>query len=220
MNISLTGKRYSARVLGRDVILFNQHSSEWDFVYNHPVDPFDTLKTAGCGIFSICHAVEWMTGKIIDPIELARFSMLNGARMYDGTNRPKLLMAMQRSGLAERYGFSYRGTGPQNGEDELFGHISQGGAALCNLRVGHIVAVVAARNMNSGRELLIIDSHPTTRSNAQYEAIKQAEGDAFIVYETINGSGAVTGVSAQASAFWVSASAPFNYDLMHPISAI
>lgn len=218
MNAIITGKELHARILERDMVIFNQHSSDWNHVYNHPVDPFDTLKTAGCGIFSICHAVEWLTGRLLDPNELAEFSMNNAGRMYDGTNRPALLKAMQTSGMAQKNGFSYSYDEPGNDPDELYRHIVNRGVALCNLRKGHIVCLVAARTVKDVRQLLAVDSHPSCVSNVQYESILEVLNDCYIVYETKNSSGVVTGVSAQAAAFWVDVRSAFDYNLLYPLN--
>lgn len=57
-------------------------------------------------------------------------------------------------------GFSYVGDGLRNDLDTLFQHIAvEHGVALCNLRVGHIVALVAAREVQGVKQLLAIDSY-------------------------------------------------------------
>ena len=58
---------------------------------------------------------------------------------------------MQEKGLAASYGFRYDGDGLLNDHEALWKTMQEGGCALCNLRVGHIVTLIAAREQNGER---------------------------------------------------------------------
>ena len=155
---------------GRELRFLNQCSRNWTHPYPYGENDDSTLSSAGCGIFSIAHVVEWFTGKRMKPESLADFSVENGGRGDDGTDRPALLGAMMAHGYAGQCGFSYQLDGLRNDLEALWEHMRAGNAALCNLRVGHIVALVDARETERGREYLVIDSY----SESAHEKVKNA----------------------------------------------
>ena len=124
-----TGKYLYVDDGGRTLRLYNQRCRGWTQNYGYQGSSA-TLSNAGCGIFSVGNAVEYMHGIRVDADSLAVFSMENGGRGDDGTDRPALLSAMQEKGLAKAYGFSYRGDGLRNDLDTLFTHLEAEGAAL------------------------------------------------------------------------------------------
>ena len=77
---------------------------------------------------------------------------------------------MMAHGYAGQCGFSYQLDGLRNDLEALWEHMRAGNAALCNLRVGHIVALVDARETERGREYLVIDSY----SESAHEKVKNA----------------------------------------------
>ena len=86
-----TGKTKMFNYQGRELRLLNQSCPEWTAYYGYPGIPReanDNLHDAGCGIFSVCHLIDWATGEKIDPDELADFSCRTGGRGDDGTDRP------------------------------------------------------------------------------------------------------------------------------------
>ena len=95
-----TGKRIDLTYGGKAITVFNQRSRLWTHPYDYQTPQKATLSNAGCGVFSICHCGQWLTGKVFEPDELAEFSMANGGRGDDGTDRPALLSAMMRKGWA------------------------------------------------------------------------------------------------------------------------
>ena len=138
----LTGIKHEVVYQDRKLTLFNQSNRDWTHDYGYIVRNASTLSNAGCGIFSVCHCGQWLTGKEFDPNALADFSMDNGGRGDDGTDRPALLQAMQEKGLAKEFGFAYHGDGLRNDLDMLRDHLlNHNGVVLCNLRVGHIVSL-------------------------------------------------------------------------------
>ena len=147
-----SGKRIEMIYNGKAVTILNQRSRLWTHPYDYRTPQKATLSSAGCGVFSICHCGQWLTGKAFSPEELADFSMQNGGRGDDGTDRPALLSAMMQKGLAAQYGFSYQGDGLRNDLETLRVHLLEHrGVALCNLRVGHIVSLLDAREADGER---------------------------------------------------------------------
>lgn len=60
-----TGKTCLIRYGDREILFHNQKSADWTHPYGYGEEKSD-LCGAGCGIFAIAHAVEWMTGRRID----------------------------------------------------------------------------------------------------------------------------------------------------------
>ena len=131
-----TGKYLYVDYQGRTLRLYNQRCREWTQNYGYQGSDA-TLSGAGCGIFSVGNAVCFLNGLRVNADSLAVFSMENGGRGDDGTDRPALLSAMQEKGLAGRYGFSYRGDGLRNDLDTLYDHLLRGGAAHRHRRLPH-----------------------------------------------------------------------------------
>ena len=155
-----SGKRIEMIYNGKAVTILNQRSRLWTHHYDYRTPQKATLSSAGCGVFSICHCGQWLTGKAFSPEELADFSMQNGGRGDDGTDRPALLSAMMQKGLAAQYGFSYQGDGLRNDLETLRVHLLEHrGVALCNLRVGHIVSLLDAREADGEVQALALDSY-------------------------------------------------------------
>lgn len=216
--LEITGRTRDFDYQGRCFRFFNQRSREWTHLYNYGSNT-ETLSSAGCGIFSLCHAVEWMHGLRLVPEEVAEFSMMHGGRGDDGTDRPVLLQALQTSGQAAKMGFEYRGDGLLNDLPLLWEHISgHHGTALCNLRVGHIVALADARTVDGRKQLLAIDCYSESASekvrDAVYEIIPQSE----TISHVRSKDGLIVGQSIQYGMFWVDAGKPMDFNLLHQTS--
>ncbi len=125
-------------------------------------DPSENLHNSGCGVFATAHLIDWASGEKLDVEELADFSAANGGRGDDGTDRPALLAAMQAAGRLEKAGLRYDFDGLLNDHEALWRAMASGGCALCDLRVGHIVALVDWRERDGERQLLVIDSSRDT----------------------------------------------------------
>lgn len=149
---------------------------------------------------------------------LADFSVREGGRGDDGTDRPALLQALM---LREKspLGFSYAGDGLRNDLDTLFQHIAvEHGVALCNLRVGHIVALVAAREVQGVKQLLAIDSYSESAAEKVRDHVLEVLPDSVITYQVKNSAGLVVGENQCYGMFWVEASLPRDFNLLHPLA--
>lgn len=204
----------------RELRLCNQSCPEWTHPYNYPPIPSeanDNLHTAGCGIFAMSHVIDYFTGRKENIEELADFVMATGGRGDDGTDRPVMLDAMQKAGKLTDVGFRYDGDGCINDHDALWANLEAGGAALCDLRFGHIVAIVDKRVINGEKQVLIIDSsrdsvHPSVRGDVR-EVVKGTE----VYSEYINSNGVRTGMAEHYAMFWVPLSKPYDFNLLHRI---
>lgn len=189
-------------------------------MYNYPGIPReedDDLHRAGCGIFSMIHLIDWISGRKDDPDELAQFSMDNGGRGDDGTDRPMLLKAMQEAGRLEKLGLRYDGDGLLNDHEALWANLEAGGAALTNLHVGHIVAIVDHRMQDGERQILIMDSardsmHPAVRNNIR-EIVPQAR----VCARYQNDHGVVTQEGYHYGMFWLPITQAQDFNLLHKI---
>ena len=211
----LTGTTKGITVLERNLIFFNQRSRDWTHPY--PYHNEENLSSAGCGIFSLCHCAQWLTGDVQMPERWADFSCANGGRGDDGTDRPMLLKAMQEAGRLEKIGLRYDGDGLLNDHDALWANLEQGGVALTNLRVGHIVAVVDHRLVNGESQLLIMDSardsmHPNVR-NSICEVVPQSR----VCAKYTNRRGVVTQEGYHYGMFWVTIEQTSDFNLLHKI---
>lgn len=215
-----TGKWQMIEYNGKQLRLCNQSCPEWTHMYNYPSIPReanDDLHRAGCGIFSTIHLIDWLTGEKNDPDELAQFSMDNGGRGDDGTDRPMLLKAMQEAGRLTRIGMRYDFDGLINDHEALWQNLEAGGVALTNLRVGHIVAIVDHRIVDGERQILIMDSardsmHPNVRNNI-CEVIPQSRVCACYRNER----GVVTQEGYHYGMFWVKLEQASDFNLLHKI---
>lgn len=84
-----------------------------------------TVKTSGCGLCSLIHALGALKGTAPDVRTAAAFAMAWGARVPGGTNMKTLL-----THASARWGFRYTTT---SSADELLLHLKKGGTAICNV---------------------------------------------------------------------------------------
>ena len=212
----LTGTTKGITVLERNLIFFNQRSRDWTHPY--PCHNEENLSSAGCGIFSLCHCAQWLTGDVQMPERWADFSCANGGRGDDGTDRPALLHALMETGMAERLGFRYEEDGLRNDLDTLYDLLlREECVSMCNLRVGHIVALVAAREQDGRKQVLAIDSYSESASEKVRDKVTEVLPGSEIVYEVKNGSGITVGQGVSYAAFWVDASLPRDFNLLYRI---
>ena len=104
--MELTGKTHEMNCMGRALRFCNQKSRDWTHLYEYEHNG-STLSSAGCGIFALAHAVEWMHGIRLDPDRVAEISVAVGGRGDDGTDRPAMLHGMMANGFAASCGFRY-----------------------------------------------------------------------------------------------------------------
>ena len=212
-----TGKSFILPFFGRELRFLNQRCRDWIHPYEYPPNPGGTLTNSGCGIFSLCHVIEFISSKRVSPEELADFSCQNGARGDDGTDRPVLLGAFENQGKSSEYGFKYNFDGLLNDHSALWETLVSGGAALCNLRVGHIVALVGARVVNGEKQVLALDCHSESADSRICESVREVLPKSQVIYQIQNAQGIVTGTSSVYGAFWVPLTLAKNFNLLHKL---
>ena len=217
MKMHATGKYITVACEGIKYDLCNQRCRDWDHPYAYQRGG-ETLSDAGCGIFSIAHAACYLGGEKVIPEELADFSCMHGGRGDDGTDRPALLTAMEREGLAKRYGFSYRFDGLRNDLIALHLHLLSGGAALCNLRPGHIVALVGARSVGSERQVLAADPYSESADERVKNAVRECIPGSEVVFPVLNGAETVCGYQVSYAMFWAALSTVRDFNLLHRLN--
>ena len=212
-----TGKYIPVDYQGVHYELCNQRCREWTHPYAYQNNG-STLTNAGCGIFAIANAAWYLGGERVIPEALADFSCQYGGRGDDGTDRPALLSAMQERGLAQRHGFSYRFDGLRNDLDTLRAHLLSGGAALCNLRVGHIVALVGGRVMNGEAQALAADPFSESADDRVKDAVRECVPGSEVVSAVKNEAGVICGWQVTYAMFWVSLSTVRDFNLLHRLN--
>ena len=213
-----TGKRIDLTYAGKAITVFNQRSRLWTHPYDYQTPQKATLSSAGCGVFSICHCGQWLTGKVFEPDLLAEFSMANGGRGDDGTDRPALLSAMMQKGLAAEYGFGYAYDGLRNDRDTLWAHLMEKrGVALCNLRVGHIVALVGARMENDEKQVLVIDPYSETLDDRIRSIVREVIKDSAITSRVASDTGVFLGYQTQYAMYWAACDTIRDFNLLHAL---
>ena len=211
----MTGKRTVFSLLGREIAFFNQRSRDWTHLYQWENNG-STLSNAGCGIFSLCHCAQWLTNREENPVFWADFSCQNGGRGDDGTDRPALLHALQVTGEAAKLGFRYEEDGLRNDLDTLYDFLRyERGVAMCNLRVGHIVSLVAARELYGRKQVLAIDSVCESSGEKVRDHVIEVVPGTEITCAVRNASGLCVGETTAYAAFWVDASLPRDFNLLH-----
>ena len=214
--MELTGKTIELTYAGKSLKLCNQRCRDWTHPYGY-LDNDNTLSHAGCGIFSIVNASRWLTGVFHDPDELAQFSLDHGGRGDDGTDRPALLQAMMDCGVAGTYGFRYEGDGLRNDLDTLYTHLAKGNAALCNLRVGHIVALLAAREQNGARQVLAADPYSESMDSRVTDHVYEVIPGSEIVSAVQNARGLTVGWQKTYALFWADLRIVRDFNLLYRV---
>lgn len=205
---------------GRELTVYNQRSKLWQHPYDYRTPQKATLSSAGCGVFAICHCGQWLTGNLFAPEELADFSMQNGGRGDDGTDRPALLAAMMDKGWADRFGFSYHGDGLRNDLDTLRAHLlGHAGVALCNLRVGHIVALLDARESNGQVQVLALDSYSETTEERVSPHVCEVAKESEIISDVFNDNGVKVGEKRQYALYWADSAIVRDFNLLHALKS-
>ena len=215
--MEMTGKTKIIPVLGREITFRNQRCRDWTYPYAWQNNG-ETLSSAGCGVFGLCHCVEWLTGKVLQPEEAAAFSVGCGGRGDDGTDRPALLSAMEERGMAKKHGFVYQFDGLRNDLDALHDHLLSGGAALCNLRVGHIVALVGSRIVDGEKQVLAADPYSESADPKVIEAVRECVPGSEVISPIPNvRCEAAKGYLCSYALFWASLSTVRDFNLLHRI---
>lgn len=211
----ISDKTVHFNLCGMPFSFCNQSSEKWVYPYAYDNNGED-LCDAGCGIFSIVHAVECMQGFFCPPEIIARFSVLHGGRGDDGTDRPTLLRAMEKEGLAAKLGFCYHGEDLRNDKEALFDHLMEGnGTALCNLRKGHIVTLIGARETEKGQEVLVIDSSSETDNPAIRNMITQVLPESKILKEKRNADHLLCSMAMTYAVYWAKLETVRDFNLLH-----
>ena len=126
-------------------------------------------------------------------------------------------LAPMGPGFAAACGFRYEDDGLLNDHELLWRHMAAGNAALCNLRVGHIVALLAAREKDGRRELLAMDSVAESASEKVRDRVREVVPGTEIRYPVRNRAGDVVGFAESYALFWVDADLPMDFTLLHRI---
>ena len=214
----ITGKKICVTYQDRDITVFNQNCRLWTHEYGYIDRSSGNLCSAGCGIFSACHCGQWLMGKEFDPDMLADFSMDHGGRGDDGTDRPVLLAAMQEKGLAQEYGFRYEGDGLRNDLNVLAEHLlNRRGTALCNLRVGHIVALLDARKCGDEIQVLALDSYSESDEDRVRPHVREIIAESAVVSAVKNERDLVVGEHLHYALYWASIATVRDFNLLHAV---
>lgn len=212
--MTITGKYIPVDYEGIHYALCNQRCRDWDHPYEWEHNG-STLSSAGCGIFSVIHASQYLGGDPLTPEELADFACETGGRGDDGTDRPQLLFAMQETGLAARHGFAYRFDGLRNDLDILHDHLVQGNAGLCNLRVGHIVALIGGRTVEGEKQVLCADPYSESADPRVRDAVRECIPGSEVTSLIRSESGLVCGVQTTYAMFWAALSTVRDFNLLY-----
>ena len=211
--MNITGKTMDVTLGGKTFEFCNQRSEGWDWPY--PWQGEGNLHDSGCGIFSVAHIARFLCGTDIAPETLGDFSCETGGRGDDGTDRPILLAQMQEKGLAAKLGFEYRFDGLLNDLDLLYRHLAAGNGALCNLRPGHIVALVGAREQNGEKQVLAIDSYSESADSRVIGAVRECIPGSEIVFPLKNQAGVDCGRTMSYCVFWAALYTVRDYNLLY-----
>lgn len=212
-----TGKYIFVEYAGVPLTLCNQRCREWRHPYGYQGSAA-TLSSAGCGVFATAHATQYISGRFLLPDALAEFSLQNGGRGDDGTDRPALLSAMEKSGLAAACGFSYHFDGLLNDREQLFSHLLAGGVALCNLRPGHIVALLGARRENGEAQALAMDSYSESGDARILPVLRGCLPGSEIISLLRNNEGVCGGLQLTYGLYWAALDTVRDFNLLHRLS--
>lgn len=102
------------------------------------------LRTAGCGILSNVNAVYNLTGKFIQPTELAKWAADNryyNCDSYGGCPANENFFKNIANKYGSSCGFKYAGRGNSITDQKLISHLKNGGTAVVNV-YNHYIAIV------------------------------------------------------------------------------
>lgn len=213
-DIKPDGKTLEFEYAGRKITYHNQQSREWTHPYEWENNG-SNLHNAGCGVFALAFVAEWMSGARVDPEWLADFSCECGGRGDDGTDRPALLSGVASAGLDERFGFRYEGDGLVNDHEKLWAVLSGGGCAMCNLRVGHIVAVVGCRERSGERQILVIDSDCESADPRIRDFVREVAPCSAVTNYIYNAAGVAVGFETAFAMFWTPLDMAADFNLLY-----
>ena len=215
--MNVTGKYIAVEYGGIQYRLCNQRCRDWThpYEYNHNGS---TLTNAGCGIFSLVNAAQYLRAEGASPEELADFSCRYGGRDDTGTDRPSLLSAMEKHGMAKQFGFSYQFDGLRNDLDALHRHLTRGGAALCNLRVGHIVALIGGRIADGEKQVLAADPFSESADPRVRDAVRECIPGSEVISLVKNENGLVCGALQSHALYWAALSTVRDFNLLHRLN--
>ena len=212
--MKITGKTREIVYEGRSLCCCNQKSRDWTHLYEYQGNG-STLNRAGCGVFALVHVIEWMHGIRLQPETVADYSVACGGRGDDGTDRPAMLHGMMEGGFAKQYGFRYEEDGLLNDHEQLWAHMKAGNAALCNLRLGHIVALLDWREKDGKRQLLVMDSVAESASEKFRDRVRECVPGTEIAYPVRNADDEIRGYGEGYAMFWVDFDLPWDFNLLH-----
>lgn len=194
-------------ILGRTLTFFNQCSEDWTHPYEY--QGRGNLHTSGCGIFSLCHCVQWLTNSVPSAEELADFAVTYGGRGDDGTDRPLLLHTLSAHHRTDALGFRYEEDGLLNDQDRLFTFLQQHqGVSMGNIRVGHIVTFLASREVHGEKQLLVLDSAADNANPRIIHGVREALPDTLVT---------IADGLPRYGAYWVDLSMARDFNLLHRI---
>ena len=140
--------------------VYSQTDSRWS---NHQYGYSDsarrnkaTIGSSGCGILSYVNAVYYLTGKYINPITLADWSVRYGYRINGVGTSGNLYSAFAKS-QGKNYGFAYDGSSSKY--SDLRTHLQAGQVAIGSAP-GHLMAIVAYDSFTG--KYLILDSYKSS----------------------------------------------------------
>lgn len=211
----LTEKCKTIQLLDRSITYYNQNSAEW----SHPYDgngKNTPMRVRGCGIFSLCHCAQWLTGQVPSPEHWADFAVSIGAVDEWGTIRPVLLQGLMESGEAVKLGFCYKNEGSLEDPDLLASFLlAENGVAIGSIRSGHIVAMVAAREKDGNKQILVIDSAAESCEVFVRQKITEVISEAQVRAVIRNQRGVMLGEMTGYGAYWVDAATVRSFNLMY-----
>ncbi|MGN0778183.1 MAG: hypothetical protein ACI4MJ_03465 [Aristaeellaceae bacterium] len=203
-------------VEGHALLFHNQRHSGWTHPY--PYHGGETLHNSGCGVFALCHCLQWMTGQIWEPEPMADLSVACGGRGDDGTNRPGLLAGLESCGMARRMGFAWHGGGLENDIPRLVAFLrEEQGVAMANLRVGHIVALLAVRELAGMQQLLVVDSYSESNDPRVSSHVTAVLPGSKVIDAPSHAADEPLLLREQYAAYWVNADCARDYTLLHRI---
>ncbi len=211
--VTLSGREGRCEYNGKSVRWFNQSSTQWTHPYEYENNG-SNLHNAGCGIFSMAVVIQQLCGEEVDVDWLADYSVSCGGRGDDGTDRPELLAGMVRGGLDKKFGFHYDGDGLVNDHEKLWELLNAGGFAMCNLRVGHIVAVIDRREEDGERQMLVVDSACESNDRRIRDSVREVIPGSRAVNIVRNKAGVDVGLDIGYAMYWVPVALAADFNLI------
>lgn len=148
---------------GRDVVYYNQTDERWG---NHMYGTMHTIAVGGCGPTALAMVVSSMTDRMIEPKEMADWSVENG-HCCDGNGSYHTLINMG----AEHFGLAVKSAGVGDGQ-QIIDALADGKLVVAIMGPGHFTVsghFIVLRGVTAEGQILVADPVSVRKTGLEWD---------------------------------------------------